>query len=893
MANYVKEARDKFCYVYSSELDIPFRIKIGTLEGHRENKSIQALLEDPSLQFSGLYQSEFSDLYVVAQIFVHGKPLTLPAQTAYKAFSKRWNWNEWILLSTHYNDVPKTAVLCLTVYDIHSPRKPMVVGGTTISIFGPQGCLRQGILDLRVWQGVEADGGENTRTPAELNAQGAEMARLSQLVKKHREGRIMAVDWLDRLTYREVEVINEEEKRSFNHLYLTIEFPKFHFNGIEHIVVYFEAGGQEKDEFQAGSEFQIVNDPEWKLENLAEAKHHKLSHSLRKGINPKDLKPNTAIRDRIQTILKYPAHPHPLARREVPHLEVPLLPGAGQERTDKVPPVCGLDGGERGGRGGGTAIQLAATGPKRRSLPPEPHVPRRQGQELVQALRYEEPEFLCKMEDPSPLTTALEEPYSDDTKQRVERELADAAQELEEACHRGGDSDTDTEDEEKRRKGAGVLNELEASIYSLNASVSSLEVSVVLAEFSDVASFLIARACRSTKLASYFYWYLSVECERDKDSFTCRKYEKIMCKFVTELRNSPNPKWQKRYNMLYQQLGLVGQIRSIMSDVLGGKEDRIKKTEKLVSKLSSKRKLTSFDQAVRLPLKPSLKVIGLVPEECTLFKSALMPARLCFLTEEKQKYLVMFKYGDDLRQDQLILQLITLMDQLLRRENLDLKLTPYGVLACSAEHGFVELVENTQTVAQILNTHKNIQAYFRHCSTSGSCSMQEIMDTYVKSCAGYSVITYLLSVGDRHFDNLLLSKSGHLIHIDFGYILGRDPKPFAPPMKLSREMVEAMGASTNSSDYIKFKEYCYNAFLILRRSASLILSLFSLMLDAGIPDIALEPDKTLQKVKEKFCLERNEEEAVQYFQGLIDESVTAVFAAVVERFHKLAQYWRK
>ena len=48
---------------------------------------------------------------------------------------------------------------------------------------------------------------------------------------------------------------------------------------------------------------------------------------------------------------------------------------------------------------------------------------------------------------------------------------------------------------------------------------------------------------------------------------------------------------------------------------------------------------------------------------------------------------VMFKVGDDLRQDQLILQLITLMDRLLRRENLDLKLTPYNVLACSGKHG--------------------------------------------------------------------------------------------------------------------------------------------------------------------------------------------------------------
>ena len=55
--------------------------------------------------------------------------------------------------------------------------------------------------------------------------------------------------------------------------------------------------------------------------------------------------------------------------------------------------------------------------------------------------------------------------------------------------------------------------------------------------------------------------------------------------------------------------------------------------------------------------------------------------------------------------------------------------------------------------------------------------------------AGYCVITYLLSVGDRHFDNLLLTPNGKLLHIDFSYILGRDPKPFPPPMKLSKEMV--------------------------------------------------------------------------------------------------------
>lgn len=57
------------------------------------------------------------------------------------------------------------------------------------------------------------------------------------------------------------------------------------------------------------------------------------------------------------------------------------------------------------------------------------------------------------------------------------------------------------------------------------------------------------------------------------------------------------------------------------------------------------------------------------------------------------EYEAIFKHGDDLRQDQLILQMITLMDKLLRRENLDLKLTPYKVLATSSKHGFLQVTQ--------------------------------------------------------------------------------------------------------------------------------------------------------------------------------------------------------
>lgn len=148
-----------------------------------------------------------------------------------------------------------------------------------------------------------------------------------------------------------------------------------------------------------------------------------------------------------------------------------------------------------------------------------------------------------------------------------------------------------------------------------------------------------------------------------------------------------------------------------------------------------------------------------------------------------------------------------------------------------------------------------------------------IIDTYIRSCgkykrlcledyngstlfisshlllilAGYSVITYLLGIGDRHLDNLLLSPSGNLFHVDFAYILGKDPKPFPPVMKLCREMVEAMGG-LESEHYLKFKSYCFTAFSILRKSAHLILNLFELMHDATIPSMITDKDVAIIKV---------------------------------------------
>jgi hypothetical protein len=64
-----------------------------------------------------------------------------------------------------------------------------------------------------------------------------------QLSRKHREGHLPKVDWLDRLTFREIHQITDNHKRESNSLYMMIEFPRIQFDGIDYSVVYFEKVG--------------------------------------------------------------------------------------------------------------------------------------------------------------------------------------------------------------------------------------------------------------------------------------------------------------------------------------------------------------------------------------------------------------------------------------------------------------------------------------------------------------------------------------------------------------------------------------------------------------------------------------------------------------------------
>mmetsp|Transcript_6509 Transcript_6509/g.9033 ORF Transcript_6509/g.9033 Transcript_6509/m.9033 type:complete len:190 (-) Transcript_6509:474-1043(-) len=154
-------------------------------------------------------------------------------------------------------------------------------------------------------------------------------------------------------------------------------------------------------------------------------------------------------------------------------------------------------------------------------------------------------------------------------------------------------------------------------------------------------------------------------------------------------------------------------------------------------------------------------------------------------------------------------------------------------------------------------------------------------DNLVRSCAGYCIITYVLGVGDRHLDNILITRTGHIFHIDFGYVFGNDPKPFPPPVRLVSEMIEAMVASRQHEDFLK---YCCWAFNRLRSQARRILNLVSIMKDM-LPG---DTNSHLAYVQKKLNLESSDAKAEEELINQIKASTNHFFAEFFEYFHAVA-----
>uniref|UniRef100_A0AAZ3SPG1 phosphatidylinositol-4,5-bisphosphate 3-kinase n=1 Tax=Oncorhynchus tshawytscha TaxID=74940 RepID=A0AAZ3SPG1_ONCTS len=289
------------------------------------------------------------------------------------------------------------------------------------------------------------------------------------------------------------------------------------------------------------------------------------------------------------------------------------------------------------------------------------------------------------------------------------------------------------------------------------------------------------------------------------------------------------------------------------------------------------------------PLNPSVLLSGINVERCRYMDSKMKPLWIVY----NNKLLggdtlgIIFKNGDDLRQDMLTLQILRLMDLLWKEANLDLRIVPYGCLATGDRSGLIEVVSSADTIANIQLTSSNVAAAaafnkdallnWLKEKNSGD-ALEKAIEEFTLSCAGYCVATYVLGIGDRHSDNIMVRSTGQLFHIDFGHILGNFKSKFGikrerVPFILTHDFIHVIqqGKTGNTEKFGSFRNYCEQAYLILRRNGNLFITLFALMLTAGLPELTSVKD--IQYLKDSLALGKTDDEALKQFRQKFDEAL--------------------
>ncbi|KAM9480748.1 phosphatidylinositol 4-phosphate 3-kinase C2 domain-containing subunit alpha isoform 1-T3 [Clarias gariepinus] len=304
----------------------------------------------------------------------------------------------------------------------------------------------------------------------------------------------------------------------------------------------------------------------------------------------------------------------------------------------------------------------------------------------------------------------------------------------------------------------------------------------------------------------------------------------------------------------------------------------------------------------RLPLSPSLVAKELNIKTCSFFNSNAVPLKLTLVNADQlgEEINVMFKVGEDMRQDMLALQMIRVMDRIWLQEGLDLRIVNFKCISTGRDKGMVELVPSSETLRKIQVEYgvtgsfkdKPLAEWLRKYNPAED-EYEKASENFIYSCAGCCVATYLLGICDRHNDNIMLRTTGHMFHIDFGKFLGhaqmigtfkRDRAPFV----LTSDMAYVInGGERPSSRFQLFVDLCSQAYNLIRKHSSLFLNLLSLMTQSGLPELTGAQD--LKYVHGALQPQSTDAEATIFFTRLIESSLGSVATKFNFFIHNLAQ----
>ncbi|KAK9812698.1 hypothetical protein WJX72_002251 [[Myrmecia] bisecta] len=329
---------------------------------------------------------------------------------------------------------------------------------------------------------------------------------------------------------------------------------------------------------------------------------------------------------------------------------------------------------------------------------------------------------------------------------------------------------------------------------------------------------------------------------------------------------------------LRAELAFFDEVTSVSGQLFPvPKDERKAAAMKIVKRL----KLPRAD--LYLPTNPDSRVLSIISESATPMQSAAkVPLLVAFKVEEqlastKQERVqaCIFKVGDDCRQDVLALQVISLLKDALQKAGLGLYLAPYGVLPTGYECGIIEVVPNAKSRSALGETADGglFDIFRREFGAPGTVRFERARHNFIVSSAGYAIASYLLQSKDRHNGNILIDAAGHLVHIDFGFILEISPGGNlgfeSAAFKLSHEMTQLLdpGGACSSPQFHLFEELCIRGFLAARGIAEGIIATVALMSESGLP--CFGRGQPVANLRKRLHLEMTDAQAATFMRNTI------------------------
>eukprot|EP01133_Synstelium_polycarpum_P007425 gene7425-8686_t len=393
---------------------------------------------------------------------------------------------------------------------------------------------------------------------------------------------------------------------------------------------------------------------------------------------------------------------------------------------------------------------------------------------------------------------------------------------------------------------------------------------------SALARFLISRALNSRAVIGHaFFWHLSAE------SANLRISDRYLLVLETYLRGCGDERHE-----LVKQMEVVTKLAAIARLV---KETPATRRKQILHDELSR---VSWPNTFHLPTSASSEACGIIVSECKWLDSFTTPLWLVFQNVDPagDPIVVIYKHGDDLRQDILTLQMISLMDNLWKRDGLDLHMSIYNVTATGDGMGFIEVVNDSDTVANIQKAAGGVTAAFTKTPLANwlrernptEAEYEFAVQNFIHSLSGYCVATYILAI--------TLLTLNYYLDIDFAHFLGnimkfhmykRETAPFV----LTTEFAFVMGGEKSPS-FKWFTDLCCLSYNIIRKQRNLFIILFNLMLSTGIPELSTRSD--IDYLREAFLMDLNDDEAKLSFSKLIQKSLKTKTTQVMFAMHILA-----